>query len=75
MNDLPPDLLRALRDPTIVLARDHEVRCADGRTLHEHLEIWRNAPSNTTSAHIPGESPIESARRLGGHTTPAEGTA
>jgi hypothetical protein len=47
---LPSDLLALLRDPTVVVTRDHEVRLADGRTLHEHLEEWRNAPSNTASA-------------------------
>jgi hypothetical protein len=47
---LPADLARVLRDPTVVVPRDHEVRLADGRTLHEHLEEWRNAPSNTASA-------------------------
>jgi hypothetical protein len=47
---LPPDLVRVLRDPTITIARDHEIRLADGRTLFEHLEEWRNAPSNTASA-------------------------
>lgn len=49
---MPADLMAALRNPSIVLDRDKEVRCADGRTLHEHLEEWRNAPSNTASAHI-----------------------
>ena len=44
---LPPDLLRILRDPTITIDRDHQCRLADGRTLFEHLEEWRNAPSNT----------------------------
>ena len=52
---LPPDLAAALRDPTIVLPRDHEVRLADGRTLHEHLEDWRNAPSDTASADGPAK--------------------
>jgi hypothetical protein len=49
---LPADLARVLRDPTIVVPRDHEVRLADGRTLHEHLEEWRNAPSDTASADL-----------------------
>jgi hypothetical protein len=51
---LPPDIVRVLRDPTITIARDHEIRLADGRTLFEHLEEWRNAPSNTASADLPG---------------------
>ena len=49
---LSPDLVRVLRDPTITIARDHEIRLADGRTLFEHLETWRNAPSNTASAAL-----------------------
>lgn len=28
---LPPDLVRVLRDPTITIDRDHEIRLADGR--------------------------------------------
>lgn len=47
---LPEDLVRVLRDPTITIPRDHEIKLADGRTLFEHLEEWRNAPSNTASA-------------------------
>jgi hypothetical protein len=48
--DLPPALVAALRDPTIDVPRDHETKMADGRSLWEHLEEWRNAPSNTASA-------------------------
>lgn len=47
---LPPELAEALLDPTIVVRRDHDCRQVDGRTLAEHLEEWRNAPSNTVSA-------------------------
>lgn len=47
---LPKDLARVLQDGTVIIARDHEVRLADGRTLAEHLVEWRNAPSNTMSA-------------------------
>lgn len=47
---LPSDLVALLRDPSISIPRDHEVRLADGRTLWEHLQEWRNAPSNTASA-------------------------
>ncbi len=48
--DLPADLLAVLRDPSITIQRDHEIRLADGRTLAEHMQEWRNAPSNTASA-------------------------
>jgi hypothetical protein len=34
--------------------RDHEMRLADGRTLFEHLDEWRNAPSNTASGGLAG---------------------
>jgi len=51
---LPSDLVKLLRDPTISLPQD-EVLLADGRTLWEHLEAWRNAPSNTASADLPGD--------------------
>lgn len=47
---LPRDLRRALANPTTTVPRDHEVRLADGRTLWELLEDWRNAPSTTASA-------------------------
>lgn len=47
--DAPP-LERVLRDPTVIVGRDHEVRLADGRTLAEHMVEWQNAPSNTASA-------------------------
>ena len=30
--------------------RPTDSRTADGRTLFEHLDEWRNAPSNTASA-------------------------
>jgi len=49
VDGLQPDLLRVLRDPTITVPQDHEIRLADGRTLFDHLEEWRNAPSNTAS--------------------------
>jgi hypothetical protein len=54
---LPPDLRRILRDPSITIDKDHECRLADGRTLFQHLEEWRNAPSNTASAdpNVEGE--------------------
>ena len=51
---LPADLVRVMRDPRLVVPRDHEVRLADGRTLHEHLEEWRNAPSETASGFVEG---------------------
>lgn len=59
---LPPDLARILRDPTITIPRDHEIRL-DGRTLFEHLHEWRNAPSNTASAHI---DPAAASASVGG---------
>ena len=46
---LPPELVKALRDPSITVQADHESKLANGQTLAEHLEEWRNAPSNTTS--------------------------
>lgn len=51
---LPPDLLRVLRDQTITIDRDREIRLADGRTLWDHLHEWRNAPSHTVSAPAAG---------------------
>lgn len=53
---LPLELVRVLRDPTITISRDHEIRLADGRTLFEHIEEWRNAPSDTASASLPAMS-------------------
>ena len=53
---LPPDLARVLRDPSITIDRDYEIRLADGRTLFEHLQQWRNAPSNTASADLSDDS-------------------
>lgn len=50
LEGLPPVLARALRDPRIIVAQDREYRLADGRTLAEHLEEWRNAPCDTFSA-------------------------
>lgn len=47
---LPKDLARVLRDPTIIIELDHEIRLADGRTLWEHMVEWKSAPSNTMSA-------------------------
>ena len=47
---LPPELERALRDPSIVVDADRRAVLADGKTLAEHLEEWRDAPSNTVSA-------------------------
>lgn len=49
-DQLPPDLLRVLQDPTIVIQRDREITLPDGRTLADHLHEWANAPSNTASA-------------------------
>jgi hypothetical protein len=46
---LPEDLARVLRDQAIRVPQD-EYWMPDGRTLWEHLEEWRNAPSNTVSA-------------------------
>lgn len=63
---LPPDLVRVLRDPTITIQLDHEIRLADGRTLFEHLEEWRNAPSNTASA---GPNPATSQNCSCGHAS------
>jgi hypothetical protein len=51
---LPPDLLRALRDPTIRLPQDDAIM-ADGRSLWDHLAEWRNAPCNTASASPDGD--------------------
>ena len=53
---VPPDLARVLRDPSITIDRDYEIRLADGRTLFEHLQQWRNAPSNTASADLSDDS-------------------
>jgi hypothetical protein len=50
LTGLPADLIAVLRDPTVTIQRDHEILLADGRTLFEHLEDWRKAPSNTASA-------------------------
>ncbi len=47
---LPPELERALRDPSVIVDADRKSVLADGKTLAEHLEEWRNAPSNTVSA-------------------------
>lgn len=47
---LPKDLARVLRDRSISIPRDHEIKMADGRSLWEHLREWNNAPSNTASA-------------------------
>ena len=49
LEGLPKDLARVLRDPTITIPRDHEIKLADGRSLFDHLQEWRNAPSNTAS--------------------------
>lgn len=42
---LPPDLVRVLRDPTIILPQDQAV--------WEAIASWANAPSNTASADLP----------------------
>lgn len=47
---LPAEVIEALRAPGLVIDRDLTIRLADGRTLLEHTEEWRNAPSNTASA-------------------------
>lgn len=44
---LPEDLVRVLRDPSITIQRDHDIRLGDGRTLFDHIQEWRNAPSDT----------------------------
>jgi hypothetical protein len=44
---LPDDLVAVLRDPSVTIPRDHEVTLADGRSLFDHIQEWRNAPSDT----------------------------
>jgi hypothetical protein len=56
---MPPELVRALRDPAIRLPQDDNV-LADGRSLWEHLEEWRNAPSDTASGD-PGPASVSPA--------------
>lgn len=60
---MPPELVRALRDPTIRLPQD-DYKLADGRPLWDHLQEWRNAPSGTASggpvsAAVPPAEPPE----------------
>lgn len=45
---LPADLVRALRDPSIVIPQDG--------ALWVKIAEWANAPSNTASAHLPEQS-------------------
>lgn len=56
---LPAPLLDALRDRTVFVAADQGHKLADGRTLAEHLEAWRNAPSNTMSSFPVGQTEDE----------------
>lgn len=44
-SDLPPDLLRVLRDQSIVVPQDG--------ALWAKIAEWQNAPSNTASADLP----------------------
>jgi len=56
---LPPELVKALRDPGVTIQADHDTRLANGQTLAEHLEEWRNAPSNTASSISPPQQDRE----------------
>ena len=72
---LPPELARALRDPSIIIDRDREITLADGRSLAEHLEGWRDAPSNTVSAdprYIAPSLQPEQEKEPGGALLPFE---
>lgn len=60
---LPDELARILRDPSIIIDRDREIRLRDGRTLFEHIHDWQHAPSNTASAHPPSEVAGEQVER------------
>lgn len=60
---LPPELAKALRDPSIIVDADRKAVLADGKTLAQHLNEWRDAPSNTFSADpLPQPSTGEAAR-------------
>jgi hypothetical protein len=63
---VPPELLKALRDPHVTIGADAEYRLANGQTLAEHLEEWRNAPSNTVSAVPTTDGPASPSKLIDG---------